>query len=560
MPEARSDLQKDGVLFGLPFPALRRWGLNESETATLAAVLVLVALVCARSLWNGFVYDDLPQIVFNRALHHWSFAWLAWTHDVWWFRDPQNLPQSPYYRPLQNVFFALAFRIAGKSPVMWHLVKLALHLVVVVLTFRLGQLLTGNVATSLLTSLLFGVLAVHAEPVVWVSAISEPLMAIFEVAALCSFIRRPSASFSGLALPIALFALAVFTQESAILFPILVAAYVFLLEPVGNEDEAGEGARHSSSSLSSRVVRAVLLAAPLVAVDFFYMGVRLLVLGKTAVLGMTHTAGMLDLVGNKVVIHEIVVNPRALQILTTLPIVIATYLETFVLPWLAGPAHPVGFVKVRGLENFYQPLGILLLLVVIGYLTLRRSGHANFYLFCVVWWLVCLAPALSLNQIISLVQDRYQYVASIGLCLLVADVAVTLAGNGEYWRRAIEFGMGVMIVLQVVALWRVQPIWHDDRTLFAKCVEILPGSVYYREQYAGTFESRGDLKGAAEQLAAAADSAGPGDYVIHYQLGQLYLRMGRKAEAQQEFRAYLKAFAPWALGGGSKSQAVPQHE
>jgi len=415
MPNLRSDRRESGILFGLPFPALSRWGLNENETAALAAVLVLVSLVYVRSLWDGFVYDDLPQIVFNRALRHWSFAWLAWTHDVWWFRDPQNLPQSPYYRPLQNVFFALAFPIAGKSPLMWHLVKIALHLVVVVLTFRLGQLLTGNIATSLLASLLFGVVAVHAEPVVWVSAISEPLMAIFELAALCTFIRRPSATLSGLILPIALFALAAFAQESAVLFPILIAAYVFLLEPVGNESGAGENARHESASLRARLLRAALLAAPFVAVDLFYMSLRLLALGKTAVLGMTRKAGMLDLMGNKVVIRETVVNPNTLQIFNTLPLVIATYLEAFVWPWIAGPAHPVSFVKIRDLESFYQPFGILLVLAVIGYFTLHRSKHAELYLFCVVWWFVSLAPALSLNQIISLVQDRYQYVASIGL-------------------------------------------------------------------------------------------------------------------------------------------------
>ena len=152
MPYARSDLSEDGILFGLPFPALRRWGLNENETAALAAILVLTSLVYARSLWDGFVYDDFPYIAFNHQLHHWSFAFFSWTRDVWWFRDPGNLPQSPYYRPVQNTFLALAFPIAGKNPLLWHLIKIALHLGVVVLVFRFSKLLTANVATALLAS------------------------------------------------------------------------------------------------------------------------------------------------------------------------------------------------------------------------------------------------------------------------------------------------------------------------------------------------------------------------------------------------------------------------
>src|SRR5271155_4891383 len=172
MSDSKTD-QPGGRLSRLSFPALRRWGLDQTETAGLVLVLLIVSVVYLRSLRDGFVYDDFPQIVFNHYLRHWSFAWLAWTRDVWWFRDPDNLPQSPYYRPLQNVFFTFAFPIAGKNPVAWHVIKIVLHLWVVILTFRLGQLLTGSTATALLAGLTFGVLGVHAEPVVWVSAISE---------------------------------------------------------------------------------------------------------------------------------------------------------------------------------------------------------------------------------------------------------------------------------------------------------------------------------------------------------------------------------------------------
>ena len=72
------------------------------------------------------------------------------------FRDPSRLPQSAYYRPLEDTWFAANALVFGTHPAAWHLAKIVLHLVAVVLCFRVGQLLTGDVATGLLTAAIFG--------------------------------------------------------------------------------------------------------------------------------------------------------------------------------------------------------------------------------------------------------------------------------------------------------------------------------------------------------------------------------------------------------------------
>ena len=213
------DQPKRVGFFQLHFPALRCWNLDEKETGSLIVILLLVFAIYSRSLLDGFVFDDFPYIVFNGPLRHWSFAWLSWARDVWWFIGRPDHPHSPYYRPIQNTFLAIVFPIAGTSAVKWHIIKILLHLLVVALTFRLSQLLTANTAASLLAALLFGVIAIHAEPVVWVSAFHEPITAILELCAFCAFISRPTERPSGLLLPLFLFALAAFAHESAVGFP-----------------------------------------------------------------------------------------------------------------------------------------------------------------------------------------------------------------------------------------------------------------------------------------------------------------------------------------------------
>jgi len=144
-----------------------------------------------------------------------------------------------YYRPLQNAWEGLNYHLFGTNPVGWHVTSVLLHASVVVLVFRLAQLLAASTGVALLAALLFGVLGAHAEPVVWASSVTEPLSAFFQLAAFCLFIGayRSGTRRLGLLGPLLLFALAMLSHESATVFPVLVAAYVFLFE--GPHSDAG---------------------------------------------------------------------------------------------------------------------------------------------------------------------------------------------------------------------------------------------------------------------------------------------------------------------------------
>jgi hypothetical protein len=212
------------------FPSLKRLDLDGAQTAMLRGVLLITLLAYLRCLGNGMVYDDHPMIVDNHYIGQWSFLGKSLTRDVWWFLGSDRTTHSAYYRPLENVWLGLGYHLTALNPVGWHLLKIALHLIVVLLTFRLAQQLTGNVSAALLTALNFGILPVHAEAVVWATAIPEPLSAAFELGALYLFVQRPNAGWGRLLWPLILFALALLSHESAVVFPVLVAAYVFILE------------------------------------------------------------------------------------------------------------------------------------------------------------------------------------------------------------------------------------------------------------------------------------------------------------------------------------------
>ncbi len=89
------------------------------------------------------------------------------------------------------MWFAINARLFGVNhPAPWHLMKILLQVVAVLLCFRVAQLLTGEVVVAMLAAAIFGIMPAHVEPVVWASAIPEPLSTVFELAALIFLIQR----------------------------------------------------------------------------------------------------------------------------------------------------------------------------------------------------------------------------------------------------------------------------------------------------------------------------------------------------------------------------------
>ena len=249
--------------------------------------------------------------------------------------------------------------------------------------------------------------------------------------ALCAFIQRSKTRWLlGMAWPLLLFAGAAFSHETAVLFPLVIAAYVFLFETTDEKAGAWPG---ESASLARRIVQAAARSSPFLGVALLYMAARAAVLGPAGVLGLSPRKIYLG--SSPASLFQPHPNLGLTQILMTIPTVLVNYVELLVFPWLAGPAHDVTGVTTPSFSRLYVPVTILVLLALLGYLVFRNSPRSKLYLFCVAWSLVALAPALSFNHVVALVQDRYLYLASFAFCLWLATCATQ---SREHQRRSQE--------------------------------------------------------------------------------------------------------------------------
>ncbi len=500
------------------------WGLDRRQAAILGAILVATFAIYLPSLRNGWVFDDWEEFVDNKLIHSWSFVWSSFIYDSWWFKDPHNLPQSVYYRPLENAWFAANAWLFGMHPAAWHLAKIALHIVAVVLCFRVAQMIAGDVETGLLAAAIFGLMPAHVEAVVWASSIPEPLTAVFELGALvCLIGRKPGRWSRGLLFALALYAGALLTHETAILFPLIVAAYVFLIECGSDEPR---------QTLLSRVVATIRVAAPFALLAIVYLCVRVAVLGRKYAFSLPHPVTVDEVRGWRLPVPH----PGTVSYILTLPSVLLTYLGVLTVPGMAGPVHAVDWVT-RASPLVFVTAAALVILVACASVLAWRSSDRRVYLFCAAVGLLPLAPAMQLNSIWALVQDRYLYMSSFGWSLAFAVAATRLASRSPRARTAVATAMAVLLAGYMLTAIQAEHYWHDDVSFFGECLARDPSHLAYRLKLAAAMNKAHDFEGAARTLEGGT-ALDPDDAHLHLRLAQQYQMMGWQLDFEREFQKF----------------------
>ncbi|MGH7812372.1 MAG: tetratricopeptide repeat protein [Candidatus Binataceae bacterium] len=489
-------------------PFLARLGLGDSHVgAWLAALLIAAAALFSRSLGFDFVLDDLDWIG-NPYVKHWSFAWISFERDTWWYLDPHHLPQSSYYRPFLNLWAAINFHLFGYHPSGWHATMIVFYLIVVWQVFRVATLLTESRWTGFITAALFALMPTHAESVVWASTICQPLLASFELGAFELYLRRAAGPASDprrqrrLALSLAMYGGALLSYESAVTFPLLIAVHAFLLR--------------SDRSYAAGVRRAIRAALPYALCGVPYLIVRYSVLGFIT----------------RPEMHDPLTRMQAAM---SIPGVLTSYLGLLAMPWRAGPEHPVNVVQSVGAPGFYLPAAELIALCAAGFFALRRHPHRRLYLFCAAWFVLTIAAMLNLRGLFaeSPIHDRYLYFPSFGVCLMAADLAMSYGLRSDQNLRAVWAGTAAVAIAYAAILFPIEHYWHDNVTLFKRCVEEAPRDAIWHYRLGRTLESQGFLPEARRQLEDTVRLKRDAGGDIYYELGVVDERLGDPKDAER---------------------------
>jgi tetratricopeptide (TPR) repeat protein len=464
-----------------------QWCINHERLTFLVISTLWVFFLYWNALGAPFLYDDLDQILNNRNLADWHFfahrfllAPVVFNSD---FRGPGGIS----YRPLYWIALAIDRHLWQLNPAGFHLTNLLLHIANGFLGFRLLRRLQISLAVAASTSLLWLALPIHTETVAWISGRAYSLCTLFILLSLLlatHYLRT--------------------NKSLALIFYFLTSVAALLSHELG------------------------LLVLPLTLLIAYTTPTTkrrsVLTLSSLAIL-----ASLIYFVLKHVVAPHTESGPSAIR-------AFALIFWKYVL-WIILPIHMSVERSTSTPPNILSPaaiaawIGLAALIAAIYLLRKSRPTESSGLL----WFFIALVPFCGLVFIYQGMAERFTYLASMGLALSIASLAIEV-------RKPTRNVAPALVLLWLT--WGAYRLhirvldWTDPVALYRHSLEATPQSSIVFYNLGHSLHERGDLAPAEEAYRNALRLQ------PHYQqalssLGDIYARQGKNAKAYQAYRGAL---------------------
>lgn len=417
-------------------------GKPQWHVAGNAALVLLVFLAFGHSLLQDFApIDDTLLVRENLAIRgiSWSNLRYVFTHY-----DPE------LYIPLTFVSFQINYLFGGLDPFGFHFGNILLHAVNAVLVHvflkklmcrsrsgepRLSAASHSTAeAAAFVGAVIFAVHPLHTEAVVWIAGRKDLLFTFFYLLTLIVYVEGKSRSRSSsvwYCASIVFAALAMLSKATAMTLPIvliLVDGYLHAVE-------------HRGSPLRQRSV--ILHKIPFLLLS---VACALIALG-----------GKERVVGSTTLLETVAVALRST----------AHYVWQFLVPY----GFSVFYEQREPVVDFHVALSLVLSIAVLFWAWRKRRSHPSI-LFGLLFYLITLSPTF-LNFHKGLISfyavDRYAYLPSVGLCIVLATLLRSR-------RSASMILCAAAIILLVLSRYQSR-VWDSPETLYRHAISVDPPSV-----------------------------------------------------------------------------------
>jgi len=412
-----------------------------SDRAVLAGMLVTAAVYC-RDLQYDFILDDLPLILMNETLT----SWKNWTTLF----VSQILPgqgmdvTAVHYRPIYMLWLMANYQLFGMVLPWWHLTSLLLHLLVILLMYKVGVKVLREPWTAALATLLFAFHPIHVESVSYVSASTDLLVAVFMLMAFLAYSQFREQGTSGwyLTASVLAAALAMLSKETGAVLPLALVAYEALREPPPGPRRWG---------------KQLVWTLPFFGVVAAYAAARTLLFGGNFGPGP---------------------GTDRLSALWDAPLVLLAYLRNLLWPARLSFFYPVGWSSQW---TFGKGLAVVLVSLAAVFLWRRyeeRPGMRLQLLWTAILFVIPVGCVSALRKE-DWVHDRHMYVVSVPFCLMTAVVLTDL----KLPRKA-AIVAGSLLAAMLLVMTTVQvPRFKDELTVYKSALKVAPRNILLRRFY-----------------------------------------------------------------------------
>ena len=413
-------------------------------------------------------------------------------------------PHASNWHPLTTISHMLDCQLYGLNAGGHHATNVLLHIIAVLLLFRVLRQMTGGVWKCAIVAALFAVHPLHVESVAWVSERKDVLSAVFFLLMLDAYARYARAMHVWRYLVVAVLFVAGLMSK-----PMLVSAPIVLLLldywPLRRfgQFSSTTGKAQRLSGNRRRIIRRLVLEK-----------VPLLILSAGAC------------------IITFVLQKRATGAIPPLPFLwrVENAFATYVIyVWKTlWPTHlAVFYPHPNDTLAFWEVVLAIgfLLAVTAAAIVFRRERP---YLFTGwFWYLVILVPVIGLVQVGEQGHaDRYTYLPQIGLFVIVVWFAADLAIVRRS-RSSLAITTAVALLLIVALTWTAfvqASYWRNSETLWTHALAVTSDNDVAHNNLGYLCNDRGELDEAISHFEAAARIRS-GKRDAHYDLGSAFVQM-----------------------------------
>lgn len=445
---------------------MKKWLTNNYKFLGLLGFLVFI--VYANSFPNGFVADDIPGILQNKDIGNFSAI----------FSHPLG-----YLGFLRDFFYYFINKIGGLNPLYYRLFNVCLHLGSTWLIFAiLTRVLNPRI--GLFAASLFAVHPIQSEAVTWISGGPYSQYTFFLLFSfLLYLVYKDKPSFKFYLLSLVSFLLSLLSTEKGAVFPLILILYEYSF---GNVKTGWK-----------RIIPFFIISGAwfLLFLYFGQIGDRVSLLQNTY-----YQEGGME-------------NP-----LIQIPVAISSYLNLIFIPIGLTLYHSEETI----LNNFeyFTRLTVFIIFIFSLVYCLKKNKSVFFWL---SFFFMSLWPVLLPLKISSVVAERYVYLGSLGLYVVMALFAEKLSQIDKNPKVFYVFLIMILPVLGILTIAR-NADWKNQDTLWLAAAKTSPSSAQNHNNLGDYYGRRENYEKAVEEFQTAIKLQ-PNYGDAYHNLGNTYQQM-----------------------------------
>jgi len=480
---------------------------SKYQTVLIYIGLLLVTVVAFANVRNcGFVYDDRAYVQENEYVK----AGLKSDSIKWAFTSSH----VGNWHPLTGITHMLDCQLFGLNPAGHHVTNLLIHTANVLLLFWVLKNMTGAVWPSAFAAALFAIHPLRVESVAWISERKDVLSGLFWILTMAAYARYVKrANLASYLLVIVSFSMALMSKPMVVTLPFVLLLLDYW--PLKRfEQFHGASGPVLKDFLKSKLVLEklpllVLAAAVSAATFMIQKGAGAFFSLKNLPIGWR--------IANALVAYAKYIGkmiwPRNLAVLYQ---------------------HPLDSLPL------WQVLVAVFVLAGISAIVIYSYRRRPYLSLGWLWYMGTLVPVIGIVQVGSqAIADRYTYLPSIGINIMVAWGFSQLSGSWRHKKAALATAAAVVIAVLLVCTRLQVRHWTDRIALYGHTVAVTKDNQMMHNNYGTALFDAGRFEEAAEQYRHAIRIE-PKYFEARINLGKTYIGQKRFARAAEYFRHLIK--------------------